>query len=216
MALIAIAHPDHRGELLDRAKQRHYVFSDQIAPRAAVPAESETEALLHDGRKVLIRPIRITDERKLQELFYRLSNESTYQRFFHFKKTHPHQEMLSLVDPGDANAVALVASSRDDDTGTLVGMARYDVDPATLLADVAFVVDDAWQHRGLGKALMARMIEVGKSHALAGFSADVLSSNQGMLGVFHASGLNIESRREGGVIHVTMKFPPASSIPGPP
>jgi acyl-CoA hydrolase/GNAT superfamily N-acetyltransferase len=207
MALIAIAHPDHRSELLAEAKQRRYVFSDQIAPRPSDFPSNPAEIALRDARKVVIRPIRITDERKLQELFYRLSSESIYQRFFHFKRTHPHQEMLTLVDPGDEQAVAVVAAPVDDETGTLVGMARYDVDPATRIADVAFVVDDAWQGQGLGTALLARLIEIGRTRDLVGFSADVLTSNRAMLGVFQGSGLPLESRRDGSVTHVILRFP---------
>ena len=207
MSLIAIAHPDHRAELLAQAKQRRYVFSDQIAPRPASFPERITERSLHDGRKVRIRPIRITDERNLQELFYRLSSESIYQRFFHYKQSHPHQEMLTLVDPGAEHAVGLVARPLEDETGLIVGMGRYDVDPATKIADVAFVVDDAWQSQGLGKALLGELIEIGKARGLVGFSADVLTTNKAMLGVFSASGLRIESQRDGSVTHVVMKFP---------
>jgi GNAT superfamily N-acetyltransferase len=86
-------------------------------------------------------------------------------------------------------------------------MARYDVDPATRIADVAFVVDDAWQSQGLGTALLARLIEVGRTRDLVGFSADVLTSNRAMLGVFHGSGLPLESQRDGSVTHVILRFP---------
>lgn len=205
-ALIAIAHPDFRPELLAAAKQRRYVFPDQVAPRAAVPPERPSVLALPDGRKVVIRPIRITDEHGLQELFYRLSTESIYQRFFHYKKTHPHQEMQVLVDPDYQSSVALVAAPLDDETGTIVGMGRYDVDPATQFADVAFVVDDAWQGQGIGKALLARLVAIGKARGLRGFSADVLSSNKAMLGVFQASGVPVETQRDGNVTHVTLSF----------
>lgn len=210
MSLIAIAHPDFRSELLDGAKQRRYVFFDQVVPRVCRLREEPFGVRLRDGREVVLRPVRITDERRLQELFYRLSSESIYQRFLHFKRTHPHEEMLSLVDPDYEHAVALVAAPANDETGTLVGVARYDVDPATLFADVAFVVDDSWQQQGLGKALFARLAEIGKERALAGFSADVLSTNKAMLGVFQASGLPLELKRDGSVTQVRLKFlPPA-------
>ncbi|HET9959090.1 MAG TPA: GNAT family N-acetyltransferase [Polyangiaceae bacterium] len=206
MSLIAIAHPDFRPDLLNQAKQRHYVFPDQCVPHGPYPGGTTRVVTLRDRRDVVIRPIRITDERALQELFYRLSSESVYQRFLHFKNKHPHQEMLALVDHDYDSAVALVAAPVDDDTGRLVAMARYDVDPATHFADVAFVVDDQWQRVGLGTLLFSRLGEVAKAKGLRGFTADVLSSNKAMLGVFQASGMRCETERDGNVTHLTMRF----------
>ncbi len=206
LALIAIAHPDFRGELLSAAKDRHYVFPDQLVPRGPYPGDEALPTTLKDARRAIIRPVRSTDERPLQELFYRLSSDSIYQRFLHYKQTHPHEEMSTLVDPDYENAVALVAAPAGDETGTLVAMGRFDVDPATRLADVAFVVDDPWQGQGLGTALLARLAAAARSRGLLGFTADVLSSNKAMLGVFQASSLHYEAERDGGVTHVVLRF----------
>ena len=73
--------------------------------------------------------------------------------------------------------------------GDLIGMARYDVDPATRLAEIAFVVRDNWQGRGVGTLLMKRMSEIARARGLSGFSADVLARNKAMLMVFQRSGL---------------------------
>jgi GNAT superfamily N-acetyltransferase len=80
------------------------------------------------------------------------------------------------------------------------------VDPATQTGDVAFVVGDAWQHRGLGTLLLARLAQLARERGLVGFTADVLSSNRGMLGVFQASGLRYETQREGNVNTVQLRF----------
>jgi acyl-CoA hydrolase/RimJ/RimL family protein N-acetyltransferase len=205
LALTAIAHPSFRSELLDAAKKRHYLFVDQSVPRGIHPAD---EAVTIDlgSQKVVVRPVRITDERPLQDLLYRLSSESIYQRFLHYKTRHPHEEMLRLVDPDVEGAHALVAAPLDDDTGALIAMARYDLDPATQTADVAFVVDDAWQRKGLGTALLARLAKAAKERGVLAFTADALSSNKAMLGVFQASGFRYESVRDGSVTHVVLRF----------
>jgi RimJ/RimL family protein N-acetyltransferase len=150
--------------------------------------------------------VRITDERPLQDLFYRLSSESIHQRFLHFKTTHPHEEMQNLVNPDVDGAHALVAEAAADDTGALCAMARYDVDPATQTADVAFVVGDDWQGKGLGTALLARLAKSAKERGLSAFTADVQSSNKAMLGVFQASGFRYESQRDADVTHVVLRF----------
>ena len=79
LALIEIAHPDHRAELLACGKARRYVFPDQLAPTPGTLMPSEPSRC-REGIQ-LIRPLRMTDERVLQDLFYRLSDDSTYQRF---------------------------------------------------------------------------------------------------------------------------------------
>jgi len=90
-------------------------------------------------------------------------------------------------------------------------MARYDVDPATNLGDIAFVVKDDLQGKGIGTLLMQRMAEIGGARGLSGFCADVLYSNSAMLGVFHRSGLEVKSELDSGTYHLTLLYPPPRS-----
>jgi GNAT superfamily N-acetyltransferase len=204
-ALIEIAHPDFRAELLSSAKARRYVFPDQRAPRAATPVEESTIRLT-SGDSIRIRLLRMADETALKDLFYCLSNESIYQRFMNHKKRHPHEEMLDLVDVDCERNMALVATRDGNETPELIAMARYDVDPATQLADVALVVLDAWQGKGVGTALFRRLADVGRKRGVAGFTADVLVENGRMLAIFNKSGLRVESQLEGGAYRVRMTF----------
>jgi GNAT superfamily N-acetyltransferase len=87
-------------------------------------------------------------------------------------------------------------------------MARYDVNPATNLADIAFVVRDAWQGRGVGSLLMARMREIAASRGLEGFTADVLNTNRAMIAVFQKSGLHLQMEMADGVYHLVALFDP--------
>jgi acyl-CoA hydrolase/GNAT superfamily N-acetyltransferase len=206
MALIEIAHPDFRSELLAAAKDRHYVFSDQIAPRSPYPWEEERTEAIRGGVEVLVRPARLSDEENLQDLFYRLSDESTYRRFMAYKSVHPHSEMQTLVDSDYEHNMAMLATVRDEGGEQILAMARYDVDPATRLADIAFVVRDDWQGRGLGTLLMRRMTEVGMARGLAGFTADVLATNKPMLMILHKCGLETRSELDGETFHITLHF----------
>jgi GNAT superfamily N-acetyltransferase len=205
-ALIEIAHPDFRGELLDAAKKRHYVFPKQQVSRARYPWEEDREVELC-GRRVRIRPVRTSDMETLQDMFYRLSDESTYQRFMQFKKSHPNEEMIDLVNLDYSSNMALVVCDESGPVTEFVAMARYDVDPATGLADIAFVVRDDWQGRGVGTELMRRMSEIGKARGLKGFTANVLTTNGRMLGVFNKSGLRVSTSMESGVYNVVAFFP---------
>jgi acyl-CoA hydrolase/RimJ/RimL family protein N-acetyltransferase len=205
MALTAIAHPDFRGELLGAAKHRRYVFPDQTIRRANYPWREAHLEKLGGGTQVEIRPLAITDEPGLKDLLYRLSDETAYQRFFRVRRTYSHEELLRLVDLDYESNMALVASLPD--TGELLAFARYDLDPATRLADLAFVVRDDWQGRGIGGLLMRRIGEIGRARGIAGFEADVLATNTSMLRVFERSGLRFEGKLEDGIYHLETRLP---------
>ena len=205
-ALIEVAHPDFRGELLDSAKKRHFVFPDQVAPRGTYPWEEAHNETLAGGLEARIRPMRLTDEETLQELFYNLSDESTYRRFMAHKRVHPHEEIQRLVDLDYESNMALVITTQDGERRQIVAMARYDVDPATRLADIAFVVRDEWQGRGLGTLLMRRMVEIARARGLKGFTADVLAANTPMLSVFRKSGLDLQIQKSGSTQHMKALF----------
>lgn len=205
-ALIEIAHPDFRAELLCAAKRRHYVFSEQVARPSVYPFHATADVTLRDGERVHVRPVRLTDADTLQDLFYRLSDESTYKRFMGHKKVHSHSEIQRLVDVDYHDSMALVVCTENDGNDELVGMVRYDVDPAGRLADIAFVVRDEWQRRGVGTLMLQRSMVLARSRGLRGFSADVLPSNTGMLMVFYNAGLRVQRRLIDGVYRLLAHF----------
>lgn len=215
LALINIAHPDFHAELLAAAKERHFVLLDQVVPRARYPWTEERREQTFSGAELLIRPARITDERALQELMYSLSDESCYRRFMTYKKTHSHEEMKELVELDYEQNMALVACVPG--TEEIIGVVRYDVVPATRLADVAFVVRDDWQGKGVGTLLMRRIREAAVARGIRGFQADVLATNKPMLDVFHESGLSVSATLQGSAYHLEMLFPEVhTAAPGGP
>ncbi|MDC0742855.1 bifunctional acetyl-CoA hydrolase/transferase family protein/GNAT family N-acetyltransferase [Polyangium mundeleinium] len=207
LALIDIAHPDHRADLLAAAKQRRYVFGDQACARSAYPWEEVRREMLPGGQEVLVRPLRISDEDALKDLFYRLSDESTYQRFMKFKRSHPHEELLQLVCLDYEQNMGLVVIHSDNGCEEIIGLARYDVASATRRADIAFVVRDEWQGRGIGTLLMRRMAEVARARGVMGFFADVLVSNKPMMAIIYKSGLPVKANLRDGAYHVEIDFP---------
>nr|MDA8219714.1 hypothetical protein [Dehalococcoidales bacterium] len=97
MALIAIAHPKFRPELMAKAKEDRYLFDDYAVPTVAgYPVELERE---HEvaGVRLLVRPVKSTDERMMQEYLYHLSERSVYLRFFQNMKAFPHELAQEMV-----------------------------------------------------------------------------------------------------------------------
>lgn len=137
------------------------------------------KARLNDGTRVAIRPIRPNDKRELSAALRRLSDESVQRRFLAPKARFSQSELRYLTEVDGHDHVALVAERVDGPGGELVvGAARFirlAEDPET--AEMAIVVADALQGRGLGSLLADALAEAALAHGVRRFSATVLSEN---------------------------------------
>jgi acyl-CoA hydrolase/RimJ/RimL family protein N-acetyltransferase len=209
VALISIAHPKFRSWLLAEAKQRRFVYADQIEPPMHVPLyprQLETTVRLRDRLSVLIRPIKPTDESKLHDMFYRFSRETIYQRFFMVKKTLPRKSLQEFCTIDYDTDMTLVASIRGPDTEMIVGMALFAFDRGTGFAEAACVVADEFQGRGIGTQLMQKLVDVAESRHVKGFTAEILSNNLRMLRVFEKCGYPIETCSNGDTTSLRISF----------
>jgi len=209
MALIQIAHPKFRPWLLAEAKQRHLVYADQIEiplRTPIYPEELEQWADIKEGRRVFLRPLKLTDETLLREMFYKLSSESVHYRFFRMIKAMPHEKLQEFLRVDYDADMALVALTKSTEDGQIVGIAHYGKDARTNFADAAFLVRDDWQAKGIGTLLMNRLVDAARERGIAGFTADVLADNHGMLRVFHKCGYPVESELEDGAYHLHIPF----------
>ncbi|MCG3128840.1 MAG: hypothetical protein CHACPFDD_03736 [Phycisphaerae bacterium] len=209
MALIQIAHPKFRPWLLSEAKARRLVYSDQIelpVMTPVYPVEQERWISLKDGSRAFLRPVRLTDEAALHEMFYALSEETVYHRFFSHIRSMRHEKLQEFLRVDyERDVVLLVLNSNQDDADVLA-VGRYNLNPRTNLAEVAFLVRDGSQGKGIGRALFGALRDLARSKGIRGFTAEVLSDNQAMLRVFHGGGVPIESHLHDGVYSVNMVF----------
>jgi acyl-CoA hydrolase len=210
VALMEIAHPDDRADLLQAAVQRRLVSRrQQLRSRSAYPVGEERDVRLRDGREVHVRPTRTGDAGAMQELFHHLSADDVRTRFFqHLKSlTDTAAQHLCSVDYDGEMAFAAVTGPLEHER--IVGTSSYYVDPATGLADVGYMVDPEWQGTGLGGALHERMIEYAGARGVRGFRADVLATNGAMIRVFQRGGHPLTiGATEDDTREVTIRFPP--------
>ena len=205
MALVNIAHPDYRSELLHAAKRRRLVYADQILPSAhPYPAELEQTVTMADGSQMSVRPIRSSDEDMIKGMFYSFSEQTKYLRYHGTLKALPHNKLQIFCNVDYDTEMALVVVRGTAGHEEVVGVGRYMTNPARRAAEMAFVVRDDWQRKGVGSHLFKRLIEIGKQAGIREFNADVLPENSGMLKIFHRSGLNTETQTDEGVVRVTM------------
>jgi RimJ/RimL family protein N-acetyltransferase len=211
VALISIAHPQFRGQLLREAEQQHYVFVDQLEPRGRYPREIERRVTAKDGRELLLRPLRPMDEPKLTELFYSLSQETLYKRFQRVTKRIPHEERQYYLDIDYQDNMAIVLETCDPQREPeIVAVAQYFREPATGYADVGFLVRDGWQGKGLGRIQLDEIVRLARARGVAGLTADVLATNGAMLALFRRTGLSVQSETQDGVCRLTMPFDPGA------
>jgi acyl-CoA hydrolase/RimJ/RimL family protein N-acetyltransferase len=214
LALISIAHPDFRGELLAAAKQRHFVTADQIPwPQGGKPYPAELESTENfRGLEIRFRPIKPSDERLLREFFYSHSADTVYQRYQSPIKSLSPQQVQQFCTLDYDRQMALVGFIREGETEKIAAIGRYALDRSTGIAEVAFTVHDNLQCRGIGTWLLTRLIDIARPRGIRGFIGYVLSGNVRMLNLFHRCGFPIASTLKDGIYAITISFPQA----GPP
>jgi GNAT superfamily N-acetyltransferase len=164
---------------------------------------SATESL-RDGRAVEIRAQRSQDREGMLAAIARSSSGSLYRRFFAVRRAFSEEETDYFLDIDFVNHVALVTVATDGGQPTIVGGRYIFVQPGR--AEVAFAIIDAYQGLGIGSALMRHLVTLGREAGVRELIAEVLAENVPMLNVFERSGLPISTRREGRVVHVTLRY----------
>ena len=149
-----------------------------------------------------LRPIRSEDAPGLSALHARLSPESRYFRFFSARAELPPEEAQQLATVDYRTQMAIVALPVNQaEPSIIIGVARYAV--ADLAkpdeADVAIVVEDRFQGRGLGTVLLARLLEYAREHGIQYFRANVDSMNTTMLKMIQRANLLTEMKLKSGV-----------------
>jgi len=209
MELIRIAHPKFRARLLAEGKAAGIIFKDQAyvpGRRGEYPERLETYRTTRSGQEILLRPVRISDEPLLKEFFYSLSDQSIYRRFISARKDMPHERLQEFVVIDYTAEMVILAVLAEDDREVVLGVGQYGIDEQTHAAEVALVVRDDHQNRGIGTELLAYLTLLARREGLLGFTAEVLIENQAMMHVFEQGGFSIEKRREAGVHQVRILF----------
>jgi acetyltransferase len=154
------------------------------------PAHLSRGWTLPSGQSLCVRPVR-HDDGELEEAFVRgLSVESAYQRMLSggTKVTPEWIESMTHIDY-DRHMAFAVTTVRDG-VEQFAGVARYIVDPAALGAEIAIVVGDAWQGQGLGRRLLATLLEHAKGAGVREAVGIVLATNKAMLRLARSMGFS--------------------------
>lgn len=207
LALISIAHPDFREQLFREAIEAKLIRREHAEVAGGfVVAQVSRSVVLANGEEITIRPIRPTDEQGIKDLVFALSQETLYNRFMTHSQRFETRQILDFVYIDHRKNVAFVAVVPEAHGEDIVGVGRYYLDERTNRAEVAFVVRDDWQGRGIGKILFKQLETTARQSGIAGFTAEVLRDNRKMQAVFNNCGLKVSSVLEDDVYFFRMDF----------
>jgi acyl-CoA hydrolase/GNAT superfamily N-acetyltransferase len=209
MELIAIAHPKFREWLIAEAKKDNLIYADQMfipGKAGEYPEELELYRKTRSGLDILIRPVKISDEPLLKDLFYSLSDKSMYRRFVSSRQDMPHDRLQEFVVIDYTRETVLLTVVQEGDKEIPVGLGQYSINEGTHTAEVAFVVRDDHQNNGIGTELLNYLTVLAKRQGLRGFTAEVLAENRPMLHLFNKMGFDTKKDLSSGIYELDMSF----------
>ncbi|PKL15573.1 MAG: GNAT family N-acetyltransferase [Spirochaetae bacterium HGW-Spirochaetae-5] len=203
LAMIDIAHPDHREELLDKAKKMGYAYRDQIFSRdnsLNYPESLETVKSFKQGLDLKIRPIKPSDEDMMRELFYQFSDEAKYLRYFSKVSSMPHKNMQRYANIDYDKTLSIVGVLEMGSTQKIIAEARYSYYEIDDTYELAFIVSEEYQGRGIAGFLLEYLLNIAKERGIKHLCASVLYENSKMIKVFKRGTVKPEINVEEGVI----------------
>ena len=209
MALIEIAHPDHREDLMAQARDLGYVYADQSYFRMISPElrdRTEACAIFKGDLRADVRALRPTDESMLRDLFYHLSEKSVYFRYFSKRRSMPHDNLQKYVSLSEDQGLSLIVTIGPRENRRMIAECRYvygDDDP---YPDMAIMVDEQYTGKGIGTFLMGYLCDIAIERGVAGFRADILPGNDPMLGIIAKLPYRTKKRYENGALEIRFSF----------
>ncbi|WP_411431346.1 bifunctional acetate--CoA ligase family protein/GNAT family N-acetyltransferase [Actinokineospora spheciospongiae] len=171
------------------------------------PRRWEADVVLSDGGTVHLRPIVPSDAEVLRAFHGRLSQRTRYLRYFGPYPRIPDRDLKRFSTVNHHSRVAFIALLGDE----IIAVGRYEGLPDGNSAEVAFVVEDDHQGRGLGSILLEHLAAAARERGLDKFVAEVLSDNAQMVRVFRDAGYVVSRAFDEGVLHLEFDIDPTEA-----
>ncbi|MFX0048320.1 MAG: GNAT family N-acetyltransferase [Candidatus Hermodarchaeota archaeon] len=200
LQMINIAHPDFREDLLEYAKKISYVYSDQKLPvsidgrLSLYPDKYETIFQMKNGKTIKIRPIKATDERLLQGLYYSLDEDDRYLRFFSHDRKFPHKFVQPLVNIDYQTDMILVGESLEEGEQKIIASAAFFKTQQPSTVELGIVVKKNFRKSGIAKFLLDYLIKIARELNYKYFTGTILLENKPMLYILNNSGYPMKSK----------------------
>jgi len=198
-ARVLLNPPDVREEQLPRLAIRPY------------PNQYITSWTAADGTTLTLRPIRPEDEPLLVRFHQMLSEDSVYRRYFHLMSLGwrvAHERLIRICFIDYDREMALIAERRNSQNSSneIVAVGRWTKLPGTSDAEVAVLVADPFQRRGIGTELLRRLLEIGRAEKVPRLVADILPENQEMQRVCARLGFTLHQSADDHTVKATIEL----------
>ncbi|MBU1169369.1 MAG: GNAT family N-acetyltransferase [Proteobacteria bacterium] len=208
MAMISIAHPDFRDELLDQAKENGLVAKERklgTSGKSVYPVHLE-EFAYRDDLKIIIRPSKPIDERRIQEHYYSLDKDDVVRRFFHEKINFIRSDVETKSQIDYIRELVFVALVGEVGFEKVIAIGEYRLEAKTNLAEVAFSVNGKYQGMGLGKALLRKLAHAARDNGIIGLIAYTATTNNAMIRLFNSLPYKIRTTFEDNSLKIICTF----------
>lgn len=209
IALIGIAHPDFRDWLFEEAKELGL-----LGPERSLKEEMHSiyplgleETRLIDNKKVTFRPVKLTDERIIQEHYYGLDRLDVVSRFFHEKTSFVSKQIENTFIIDYHKDLTIVAVEGQQGFERVLAVGEYYLNPETNLAEIAFSVEKSWQGKGLSSVVIKKLAEAAKINGISGLTAYTSKDNKRMIKLFNSLNYEVKTQLQGTMVYLEAAFP---------
>ncbi|MHA1522328.1 MAG: GNAT family N-acetyltransferase [Promethearchaeota archaeon] len=211
LQMIGIAHPKYRQELLDTAKKMNKIYEDQ-----QIPITKDGVVVIYpdifwdynpsESLTIHFRAVQPTDEREVQDLYYRLSSEDRVSRFFTFMRKFDHKLTQSQVVCDYQNSYVIVGIVGPIEEKNIIALGEYYLREETSMVEIAITVDKEYRKLGIGRHITMKLIEIAQEKGFTGICGDVLMTNQVMIRILKNLPYNTIFRGQGTSMEFHTRF----------
>lgn len=212
MQMIGVAHPKYRKWLLESAQHYNFVYQDQRLPETrdgvvVIYPDLEWEYDTLSGDSLTVRPVKPTDERMFQELYYSLSEQDRIMRFFKPLKFFTHEETQDRILVDYHTKMVLVALVGDPEKSQkIVAAGAYYLNNDTNLVEISLTTRKDYRNQGIGRYILDRIVEIALRKGFAGISGDVFLNNKPMIKLLKSLDYEVKFTPTGSTLEFEVLF----------
>ncbi len=216
VALISIAHPKFRKKLLKEAKKLKYVMENQIIPPEdgnIYPHHLETTKVFNNSVEIFFRPIKPYDTRRIQKMFYSLSEKSIHNRYHGAIKILSYNTAQTMTNINYNKEMAIVGIVDPAGSRKIIAEARYMYNPYNDMGEFDIIVAEDYRRIGIAGFLVNYLTKIAYSRNISGLYAEVLGYNNPTFQLLSKAWPKSYKKFDMGLCTFTVKFPENQSHP---
>lgn len=186
LQMIGVAHPDYRQELLDQAKKMKKIYQDQQIPMTkdgvvVIYPDKIWKYRPKEGVEISFRAVQPTDEREIQDLYYRLTPKDRVSRFFTYMRKFDHGLTQSRIICDYQNSYVIVGMVGNIEEKNIIAVGEYYLQKNTGFVEIGITIDQDYRNLGIGYYLLLKLCEIAHEKGFIGITGDILVSNHPMI-----------------------------------